>query len=311
VAKPHVRKPLREPATGNRFTLYVPTLNDEVNNFQRLFEIADAVNGEDLDVFFDFSRCFFLRQNAVAFLGGLARLIQNRGGRFQFKWQTLQNKIRTNLQQNGFVDEFALMGSASDGNSIPFRCDKKKDKDALVQYLRDRWLVQNWIKVSPLLKDGIVGTVWEIYENAFEHGHSEIGLFSCGQHFPTLHELKLTIVDFGVGIPFNVRYFLKNSNLPADATLKWAFERGNTTKSGTPDAGPRGLGLDLLKKFVRVNKGHLALYSGQAYALIDEATERYSEWQSNFNGTVVNISLKCDERYYRFASEAAVQQPLF
>ncbi len=62
----------------------------------------------------------------------------------------------------------------------------------------------------------------EIYANAFEHGRTDIGVFSCGQHYPKLGELKLTVIDFGVGIPRNVRDFLKNSNLPADEALKWA-----------------------------------------------------------------------------------------
>ncbi|WP_196517009.1 hypothetical protein [Nostoc sp. WHI] len=49
-----------------------------------------------------------------------------------------------------------------------------------------------------------------------------------GQHYPDLKQLKLTVVDFGVGIPQNVRDFHKNTNLPVarDDYFKLKDNRG-------------------------------------------------------------------------------------
>jgi len=58
-------------------TLEVPTLYDDLPHFDRLFGLWHTVNADELDVTFRFTSCTFLKQNAVAFLGGLARLIQH------------------------------------------------------------------------------------------------------------------------------------------------------------------------------------------------------------------------------------------
>ena len=141
-----------------------------------------------------------------------------------------------------------------------------------------------------------------MYGNAFEHGESEIGIYSCGQHYPRRHELKLTVVDFGVGIPSNVREYARNEKIPADKAIEWAFRRGTTTK--TSDDIGRGIGLDLLKDFVKINKGKLEVFSHDGYAAIDEDHEEYSKRQTFFEGTLLNITLICNESlYFHFASE--------
>lgn len=289
-------------------TLKIPTINDGPQDFDKLFKLWEQVNDDFLDVTFDFSRCGFLRQNAVAFIGGLARLIEKRHGKATFDWLTLKNNwISTNLAQNGFMAAFGHSSDPWTGNSIPYREDLSQDKTALVDYLKTKWLGRGWVPVSERLRDEIVGRVWEIYANAFEHGQSPIGIFGCGQYYKKLHELKLTVIDFGVGIPSNVRIYARNPNISADKALQWAFQRGTTTKhNGTS----RGMGLDLLKDFVKINKGRLEIFSHEGYALIDEAQEMFKNRKAFFEGTLVNITLRCDESYYQLASEAT-NEPLF
>ena len=148
---------------------------------------------------------------------------------------SLQDRVRVNLAQQGFLAAFGCPGGPWTGNSIPYREDHAIDKAGLMDYLKTKWLGRGWINVSPPLRDAIVGRVWEIYENAFEHSKSSIGLFSCGQHFPNKRRLLLTVVDFGVGIPANVRAFFGNQQIRADHALAWAFQPGTTTK-------PNGMG---------------------------------------------------------------------
>lgn len=285
----------------------VPTLSGSVVHYDRMFALWGQLNGDGLEVTFHFPNCRFLAQNAVAFLGGLARLVQHRGGSVQFDWDSLDDNIRTNLAQQGFLATFGSPGGPWKGNSIPYREDQTRNVAELMDYLKSKWLGRGWISVSQKLRDAIVGRVWEIYANAFEHSHSSEGIFSCGQHYPKRKQLDLTVVDFGVGIPSNVRVFVHNTSLPAGRALEWAFQAGNTTK---PNGMGRGMGLDLLRDFVRLNKGRLEVFSHDGYARIDEKEEKYETRSSTFEGTILNISLQCDDRHYCFVEEVP-KTPLF
>jgi hypothetical protein len=285
--------------------LSIPRLNDSTADFEQLFSLWSQANDYFEDIRFDFSGCDFLRPNAVAFLGGLARLIESRLGTVVFDWDTLQNNaVLTNLRQNGFAGAFGYPSSGWDGNSIPYREDHSLDMNEIMDYLTYSWIGKGWVHVSDKLRDAISERMWEIYDNAFEHSETQIGVFSCGQHFPSQEELVLSVVDFGLGIPAKVRTFAgidpRSKDLPADACLRWAFTRG---KSTSQEGIARGLGLDLLKEFVRVNQGKLEVYSNEGYALIDKDGERFTNRNTSFEGTVFHITLRCDENLYRFADE--------
>ena len=61
-------------------TLYLSTINDKIEDFYTLFSLWETFkNVHDLQI--DFSDCRFLRQNAVAFLGGIIYNIRNNGGK--------------------------------------------------------------------------------------------------------------------------------------------------------------------------------------------------------------------------------------
>lgn len=286
-------------------TLEVPTLNDTARDFDLLFTLWNQANGYFENVQFDFSQCNFLRPNAVAFLGGLARLVESRFGSATFDWASMNDAdVMINLQQNGFAGTFGHPSHGWSGHSIPYREDMAEDPHSFWDYLANDWLGQGWVNISPRLCDAIVGKVWEIYVNAFEHAGSPIGVFSCGQHFPQRNELILSAVDFGIGIAANVRNFLssdrRSGQLTSAACLQWAFQPGTSTR---PNDMARGLGLDLLREFIRVNHGKLEVYSNEGYVLIDANTERFVNRRTHFEGTFFHITLQCDERYYQFADE--------
>jgi hypothetical protein len=293
-----------------KITLSIPTINDRPVDFDTLFGFWNQVNNDSLDVTFDFSYCGFLKQNAVAFLGGLARLIKFRSGSVPFLWNTIRNNIFTNLAQNGFLSTFGHGGGPWTGNSIPYREDPTLDSEGIMGYLKTKWLGRGWLQVSEQLRNAIVGRVWEIYDNAFMHAQSPAGIYSCGQHYPRRRELKLTAVDFGVGIPSNVRFFFRDDTqtqtLSAANCLKWAFLPGKTTKPGIG----RGMGLELLKDFVKTNKGKLEIFSHEGYAMVDEKQEIFMNRETFFEGTLVNITFLCDESYYHLASEG-VEELIF
>lgn len=273
-------------------TLQVPTVNDEIIDFYRLSCLWKQVcHLEQCEIILDFSGCQFLRQNAVAFLGGLARLIESRGGKVYFAWHTLRDNVRVNLTQNGFIAAFDNTQQEWRGNSVPYREYRYEDMNAINAYLENNWLGRDWIKVDSDKADEIIKNMLELYSNAFEHSASKIGVFTCGQRYPNLGKLHLTVIDFGVGIPPKVRQFLKEPQKPVDEALKWAFKLGNTTRANHI---PGGEGLDSLKRFVKQKNGKIEIYSHDGYALIDSDEEVYCSAPTYFEGTLINITVKCD-----------------
>lgn len=299
--------------------IQIPTLRDKPQDFEQLFDIWTKVDGcckDGRDIRFEFSRCSNLRPNAIAFIGGLARLIESYSRQKEFDWNSIGNpEVLSTIHQNGFTNAFGYPSRAAqvlNGNSIPYREDKIQDVSGIMDYLEQNWLGRGWVQVSQRLRDAIVGRMWEIYNNAFEHSNSEIGVFTCGQHF--LDEsgtgdetLVLCVTDFGKGIPNKVRNFFSEqtddpmvTKLTGASCLQWAFQGGNTTKTGEP----AGSGLDLLKEFVKINKGRLEIYSNDGYAIVDKDGERFKTRDRSFWGTVVNITLLCDENLYQFVGES-------
>jgi hypothetical protein len=280
-------------------TIKVSTINDTIGDYIELFDIGqDALSSKE-DIILNFEECYFLKQNAVAFLGGLARMINHQGRNLIFNWDSMRKEIRANLRYNRFISVFgqeSLDDDYPNRNAIPYREDSKMNAPEIVKYLQEDWLGRGWVQVSKKLKDEIVGKMFEIYSNAFEHSNSQIGIMSCGQHYPKLHELKLTVVDFGIGIPSSVRAHLRMSGMDTKDALKWAFTKGNSTKSESTVA--RGLGLDLLKEFVSINEGSLEVYSNNGYVAINKNEETYDEIPVEFNGTLITITIKCDEKKY-------------
>ena len=118
------------------------------------------------------------------------------------------------------------------------------------------------------------------------------------------------MVDFGVGIPSNVRLHFLNTqgsaahHSPAHACMEWAFQLGTSTK-----IGGRGVGLDLLASFVRMNDGRMDIFSHDGHALVTKDGVEFSILPVYFEGTLVNISFRCDERYYFLKSETPPAAP--
>ncbi|HEY5073372.1 MAG TPA: hypothetical protein VII34_01665 [Pyrinomonadaceae bacterium] len=277
---------------------------DRPRDFEWLFRTWRELQSTQGDVEFDFAKCGFIGQNAVAFIGGAARLMESRGWAVRFLTGGMPLRVKVNLQQNGFLHAFGQGRRGWLGNSIPFRQDSQEDPRGFVQYLEKQWLGRGWVDVSAALREAIVSRVGEAYTNVFQHSKSPVGLCSCGQYFPKLHQLKLTLVDFGVGIPSNVRLFLqrtknlKPEQLSAEKCMEWAFQPGTSTLPGG-----RGLGLDLLTSFVKLNAGEMRIFSHEGHATVTTEGVVFSPSSEYFEGTLVNILLHCDERYYYLTSE--------
>ncbi|HEI6905127.1 TPA: ATP-binding protein [Yersinia enterocolitica] len=294
------------PSPNHQVIIEIPTINDSVDDFTTLFMLFNRVMAcQQQQIVFRFTFCVFLRPNAVAFIGGMWRLLQKKNKDLFVEWISVKPAVMASLTQNTFGYTFGHHAKGGLGHAIPYRQDLVEDPNSILNYLTDNWIGKGWMHVSEPLRDAIAGKLWEIYANSFEHSKSPVGVFSCGQHFRRRNELILSVIDFGVGIPYNVKTFLSSdsraSSLPADACLRWACQSGNTT--ATVNGIPRGLGLHLLKELVKVNNGKLELYSHNGYVKIDSQGEEYQTLPFHFEGTILHITLICDEKFYHLVNE--------
>jgi hypothetical protein len=282
--------------TDQAYILYIESIDSSSGYFcyTRLFheyqQIADIPDCQ-LKIIVNFNYCKFIDHFGVAFLGGLAHAIKYRQGQLTFNWSTMRPDIHMNLSQNGFVHEFDNDVKPWLGNSIPFRRDCSFDFHQIYDYLENKWLGQGWIDVDATQKEKIISNVSEIYANAFEHGQSQIGVFSCGQYYPKEKKLALTTIDFGVGIAHTVKSLPAHSKISTEKAIEWAFQPGNSTKSQTMS---RGRGLQLLQNFVTQNRGILTICTNDGQVTIEDNSTKYTHIHKHFSGTVVNIMLQCD-----------------
>jgi hypothetical protein len=283
--------------------LTVPRIYHSSDCCHALFKLWKTVNQQletSSDLTLDFQGCKFLSHIGVAFLGGLSHHVRAQGGQLNFDLETLKPDIRMNLAQNGFLFSLGAGPAPWSGNSIPYRNDDRQDSEAIMTYLLNHWLSKGWVSISSRLQEAIAGQVWELYANAFEHSHSPIGVFSCGQHYPKKKELHLTIIDFGQGIPTSVQSLSQNAALNPSQALEWAFQSGTST---TSNGVSRGTGLNSLQSFILTNRGNLKIFSNDGYVNIKDNKVKYETRAIDFGGTLINIAFKCDESYYCFTSE--------
>ncbi len=294
-----------------------------------LFKLAKVVMDNPLNHFdFNFKNCAVLDQNAVAMLGGLANFVdklntlKNRGmvgglilprAGVMFEVDSMSQVIREQLVQNNFLNNFskADFDGYERGNYIGYREHSDYlDANEIAHHLSEEWLTDEKLSMSGDLKNAIVSKIFEIYMNAYGHGinmeGSEISLVtSCGQYIKKDRFLRLTVLDFGKGIVNNVKNYLGNTTMSDVDAMEWALKRGNSTRTDSVEKDmPRGLGLDLLIDFVRVNKGFLTIASNKVTVHISSDGSSITEpLKVPIFGTMVSITINCDNRHYKFVSE--------
>lgn len=296
---------------SSRQYISVPSLHGGPSDWENIVSMWEEAASGTGEVVFGFHDCEIISHEGVAFLGGLVRHLQSNRRLVRADTVSLQANVLLFLSQNRFMTMLGHAAPNESGHTIPFREDLKPDHEEVCRYLRDHWIGRGWVQVSSVLADALVGRMWEIYDNAFTHSDSKIGLFSCGFHDRASNRLSLITMDFGIGIPAKVRAFNGTATMSADSAMRWACRKGTSTLTSLG----RGLGLHLLRELVRVNRGRLVItshdgraeFGGQADGKPTEAYQTLTKW---IPGTTVAIELVCDDRYYCFEDETTAE-PLF
>lgn len=206
------------------------------------------------------------------------------------------------LSKNGFLSNYGREKLPDTfGTTIPYMRFDAKDDRYFAGYIEDEFVRRSEMpKMSRGLIKKFRESVFEIFSNAVLHSQTKLGIFSCGQYFPTRSRLDFAVADLGIGIRQNV---LDNAGLDlrGDAAIAWATDGQNTTKRGQI---PGGLGLKLLREFITLNGGRIQIVSDSGYWALEQGKVAMREMKYRFPGTVVSIEIDtADRRSYRLSSE--------
>lgn len=131
--------------------------------------------------------------------------------------------------------------------------------------------------------------VKELFNNISDHAAVDTG-YVHAQQYPNIRTLKITVSDFGVGIPATIR---KRFGAMSDAeAIRLAAEEGVTSQSRPNNMGA---GLNFLIDCVAGNNGSVLIHSlgGSIKCYVERGIQvrRPVSWKGSYPGTLVEISL--------------------
>ncbi|MDA3556170.1 hypothetical protein MKL42_01375 [Acinetobacter sp. AOR15_HL] len=304
----------------------IPAIRSDSAGFQLTLKLVNTIQEDSINEFlFDFTKCSKLSHNGIVILGGVINYIENQNVLkkevfkkniswvgIDFKKNSMSQLLIENLTSYNFFNYFNKnIESISHNNTeryIGYREHTSVlDVNALTEYLEYDWLSNDKLKLSNKLKGQIISKIMEIFMNAYGHGvkgqeHKKLGVYSCSEYDKSERKLHLSVLDFGIGIVKNV---MKHSNITDKIkAMEWALTLGNSTNTDSKDPIARGLGLALLVEFVKINKGQLQIFSNDVMAYVNkDGSFTITTNKFPISGTLVSITINCDDRFYAFASE--------
>jgi len=210
--------------------------------------------------------------------------------------------------KNGFLTNYGRARLTDTyGSTIQYRRFEPQEDRVFSYYLDEHFRNKAIPEMSKGLHKKFLEGLMEIFSNAVIHSETKMGIFVCGQYFHKQHRLDFTITDLGIGIRQNLLDKIE-LKLSADQAINWAMEGNNTTKHGRI---PGGLGLKLLREFMRLNHGKLQIISDAGYWEQNPDGSKQMETLSHrFPGTVVNIEINtADQNSYILSSEKEMNLP--
>lgn len=213
------------------------------------------------------------------------------------------------LSKNGFLSNYGREPIPDTwGTTIPYRRFAAKDDRYFASYIEDEFIHRPEI---PHMSSGLIKkfreSVFEIFSNAVIHSRTKLGIFSCGQNYPSQKKLDFCIADLGIGIRRNLLETL-NLDLSPEVAIDWATRDSNTTKKGRI---PGGLGLKLLSEFIKRNKGRLQIISDSGYWSLDSNGIEKKLLPGVFPGTVVNVEINTSDEESYFLSAELSEKDIF
>lgn len=252
--------------------------------------------GED-SIILDFNKCRFTAPAFTAYYGALVAMAQKWKKSIRIRASGNPEVMRY-FKRSGLYDYFSdTTVSHVNQNSVPF-----------AKVSLDDWTIMNYIdkiiELAPItLSDACRGSlfknIYEIFNNATDHSKSSCGVFACGHWMPNKNQLIFSVCDTGTGIPRLVKQ--QNPDMASIDAVKWALQRGNSTKQLT-DGAPRGLGMADLKDFTELNDGALIIFSNDVYYNCSKGGKGVS-LPYDIVGTLITVVITADYEHIYLLKE--------
>jgi anti-sigma regulatory factor (Ser/Thr protein kinase) len=212
--------------------------------------------------------------------------------------------LKSILERNGFLHNFGFTvpkGADRYGTTIEYQRFDCGDAEAFKAYVAQHFVGKGIPNMSEALHRKFRESISEVFDNAVEHSGTEAGIFACGQYFPKKQQLDFCIADLGIGMRSVLER--RGIQLSAEQAIEWAMSGDNTTRLRS-EGRPGGLGLKLIRDFVRLNGGSILIVSDAGYWRFHGGNVELRTFPRPFPGTVVNIEINtADTQSYCLASE--------
>lgn len=316
------------------YSIKLPPIRDDESGYSYLSKLSKQVlEAPEHFYIFDFSKCSIITHNGLAVIGGICNYLKQyetastmlkgfglsnpfSSRKVGFNIDTINPRLMDRMRQLGFWNYVQPdYGVSCSSDYIGYREHNAVLEDSqIVAHLQDSWLTNEKLSMSELLKAEIVSSIYEIFVNAYGHGLKDNprnqSVVSCGYYEPKEKELSLSVLDLGGGIVQSVQ---RHTRIPdKKQAFEWALEIGNSTRTDSPSDIPRGLGFGILKEFISLNGGMLRVCSDAYMATIDQSGNYLTERNPGcFLGTLISITVNCDNKHYSFKSEINNQVPSY
>lgn len=266
------------------------TINDTFESYQCLITFFESNKNEFFSDIHLEIRHFFAANMSAALGAVLDKFTANLN---DIHFDYLSPQIESILLKNDFLTYYGKQRALDINNTtIIFQKLKPTDGKYFKNYVIEE-LIEGHISDLPQMSQGVkekmVEAIYEIFVNAQIHSETDF-IYTCGQFFPNKNKIEFTIVDTGIGFKekINQRF---NSSLSAIQAIKWAVQDKKTTKEGISG----GIGLAVLREFVKMNKGKMQIISNEGFYQYDQGGEVTKTFIGQFPGTIVNLQFRTDD----------------
>jgi hypothetical protein len=245
-------------------------------------------------VLLDLSVCTFLNAEGAAILAAFVLHRREWDGQTEIDWDTGSYELKRQLGRWQLTELFGKKNFPWTDNAIPLLHQTELDGEAVLRYISSVIRAgENMPAMTPDLERETNKSFCELFVNIFEHARSPCGGLAIGQYYPHVKQVQICVCDLGVGLARKVQV-AGHARECSGTAIRWALEEGNSTKPG-----PGGLGLYLLREFVKANGGSLRILANTGYYAQKGVENTAQSLRVLYPGTLfqVGLLLRPDEVY--------------
>jgi anti-sigma regulatory factor (Ser/Thr protein kinase)/anti-anti-sigma regulatory factor len=268
---------------------------------ETMYELINGVlderrNARDSEIIFDFSQLGFVDPDGITVISNIIEWLKKRGIAVSFRNHNVDHRAIQYMDDCGFFKTYEgkplRLFAATRATTIPFRRIMVEESHEWLDLHVFPWLAEKLGTTLASLAE-FKTCVREIFNNIHDHSTENIGCVHI-QWFPNDKKVRISVSDFGVGIPQEIARVYEVANDAAAIAL--AAQEGISSK---PNGRNQGAGLSyLIDNVVGRNQGWLGIYSNRGQFTCSSDTGRIRRRPrlagGFYPGTLISIDLRTD-----------------